>query len=498
MMNRKIAVCLFLGLLFVVPVQAQNVKEISLETALHKIIENNLTAGILKYEVKQADSDYERSQTKYSPFINASASHQYSDMDLSGMSPALDAMYGAKYSANEAAINIGQTFKTGTSVVGGYKYSNMDFSKAPAAMTGYPTTWNNPTAFIQVKQALLKNGFGYSEAMQEELLKNQRDSKQIASKYQLSGLMVSGIFDYFTVTEKQRKLFAAQSELSSYKKIYDAVKDNVSFGLYEKYNLYQFNALISGSQAKLAGAELNYKKATHKLLCDLNMPESKEDSISLVSVDESLHKYDVVSLYETALKKRADILQAKLALDSAEKQVKMIDNQALPDAQLELQGVDERLNAASTGSNALKYLNWSAKVSVTKLLSDTDSSIKQRNAKYQLEQAKLQYQNLKNQIKYEVADGVETIQTAYIGVEKTKEMVRDSDLYLNALQKRLRQGKLSTVELKNAVDMTVAANNAYSEAVTGYNMAQLNLDLVTNTIFEKYHLDINKAVGGIK
>lgn len=496
---------MFIFLLFL-PAQADSVSAyrvaiptatttvMSLEAALHKILENNLTANILKYEAKQADSDYERYQTKFSPFINVSAGYQNTDLDLSELSPVLDATYGTKNSMGDASINLGQSFKTGTTVVGGYKDGSVDFIQLPGAMTGFPSSWHSPSTYIQVKQDLLKNCFGYTDRLQEGLLKNMRDSKQVATEYQISGLMVSGIFDYLSVAEKQKKLFAAEKELAAYKQIYEAVSDNVALGLYEKYNLYQFNALISGSEAKLAAAQFNYRKSTHKLLCDLNMPEASEESLSLVSIDDSLHKYDSAALYAIALENRADIRQAKLGLDSVEKQSQILDNQALPDVQLQLQSVDERLDESNSGSEGIKYINSEAKLTLTKVLFDTDNSIKRRNAEYQLAQAKLQLQNFKNQVRYEVQDGVATVQTAYVGVEKTGDMVKDSQLYLDALLMRLKQGKLSTIELKNAVDMMVAANNSHAEAVTGYNMALLNLDLVTNTIFEKYHLDMHPIV----
>lgn len=503
---KSVTVLIFFMAVLFLPVQADSLSdyrvaastaattEISLETALHRILDNNLTAGILKYEAKQADSDYERYQTKFSPFINASAGHQNNDFNLSGLSPQLNAMYGAQFSVNEATLNLGQTFKTGTTVIGGYKYSNVDFSELPGVMTGYSSLWSNPTAYIQIKQDLLKNCFGYTDRLQDDILKNMRDSKQVATEYQLSGLMVSGIFDYWSVAEDQKKLSAAESELIAYKKIYKAVSDNVAFGLFEKYNLYQFNALISGSEAKLAAAQLNYRKSAHKMLRNLNMPDAGGDSLSLVSIDDSLHTFDAAALYAKALGKRADIRQAKLALDSAEKQLQILNNQDLPDAQLQLQGADERLGQVNAGTGDIKYSNWEAKLSVTKVLFDTDNSIQRRNARYQRAQANLQLQNLKNQVKDEVQDGVAGVQTAYVGVEKTKDMVKDSQLYLDALLVRLKQGKISSVELKAAVDMMVVANNSNAEAVTGYNMALLNLDLVTNTVFEKYHLNISSIV----
>jgi len=355
---------------------------------------------------------------------------------------------------------------------------------------------------LQIKQDLLKNSFGFTDRLQEDILKNLGESKQIATEYQLSGLMVSGIFDYWSVAENQKKMFATESELTAYRKIYKAVADNVSIGLYEKYNLYQFNALIAGSEAKLAAAQLNYQKSVHKMLRNINMQELSANALSLVSMEIAPHEYDIAAVYATALEKRADIRQARLALSSTEKQLQLLNNQELPEAQLQWQGtglgVDQKYAEANKEADKFKYSNWETKLTISKLLLDNDNTIQRRNSAYQVAQAKLQIQNLKNQIRDEVSDGVDTIKTAYVGVEKTRIMVVDSQRYLDALLIRLQQGKLSTIELKSAVDMMVAANNSYAEALTRYNMTLLNLDLVTNTVFEKYHLDIKSFVKELK
>ncbi len=157
-------------------------------------------------------------------------------------------------------------------------------------------------------------------------------------------------------------------------------------------------------------------------------------------------------------------------------------------------GFDPDYLTASGEALSFSRPNWETKITAIKLLDDKDTSTQRRDLQYQIEQAKLQLQSLQAQIKDEVYEGVESIQTAFVALEKTKIMVDNSVRYTDALLIRLRQGKISTIELKNAVDMMVAANNAHDEASTYYNIALLNLDLVTNTLLEKYHLDINSIV----
>ncbi len=178
-----------------------------------------------------------------------------------------------------------------------------------------------------IKQELLKNGFGYSDQLQDEMLTNVSKSKKIASEYQLSGLIVGCIIDYWSIAENQKKLASTERELSAYKQIYKAVESNVSMGLYDKYNLYQFNALIAGSEAKLASFELRYNKSVRKMLRNLNMSDVSGNKLSWVGLDGAPHKYDKASLLKVALEKRADLAKVKIGLDSAQQQLLILTNQ---------------------------------------------------------------------------------------------------------------------------------------------------------------------------
>lgn len=482
---------------FKMPAITANVTEISLSTALHRLLERNLTAGMLAYEDLQADSMYERYQTKFSPFISASTGYQNVQLDPSSM----DAIYGSAFTKNDSSVSLGQSFKTGTTVIAGFKDVYTDYTKPSAYLLAgkYEESWHSPALFFQIKQELLKNCFGYTDREQESILKDQQLGKELATEYQLSGVIVSGIFDYWTVAQRQQQLAAAQNELAAYRTIYDAIERNVNLGSYENYNLYQFNALIAASEAKLAAAELNYTKSLNKMLRNIDMTEEVSgNTISLVSMDIVQHSFDEDALFRTALEKRADIRKARLDRDSLIKQKGILENQDLPSVTLQWQGTglgyDAKYAEATIEAGAFEYSNWETRLTVSKVLFDNDTGVQKRNAEYQVAQLELQLKDLENKVRDEVQDGMAAVEASYVALEKTQIMVRDSQRYLDALLLRLRQGRISTLELKSAVDMTVAANNSHAEALTAYNMALMNLDLVTNTVFEKNDIDIKKTV----
>ncbi len=123
--------------------------EITLEQAIHEIIENNLSSKTLGYKVKQADSAYERSQTKFSPFVNMSSGFQNVILDPA----SLDAVYGSQFYKAQTGLSLGQSFKTGTTVIGGYQETYTDYSVPGAYLTGRPTSWHSPAIFVQIKRA---------------------------------------------------------------------------------------------------------------------------------------------------------------------------------------------------------------------------------------------------------------------------------------------------------------------------------------------------------
>ncbi len=470
---------------------------LSLQEALDLILKNNLKSEILKYEALKSDSDYQRYQTNFSPFLSFEAGSQTSYLDKD----SLDATYSTHTRIEDASLGLGKKFKTGTTVVTGYRNKYTEFIKPTAFLTGKETTHQSPVFFIKIQQDLLKNSFGFNDRLQNDILKNLTASKRQIANYNIARLMVSGINDYWQLAGAQRNLMVANGELYAYRQIREAVKKNVELGMLENYNLNQFNALIASSEAKLTVNEYNYQKTLNKLLRTINFSE-KPQSFELVSFDENIYTYDQKSLITAALNKRADYQEVLLNIDSLERQLKILKNQALPEAVLSWQaagiGEDKDLLEANREMSSFDYSSWETRLSVKKILFDYDNKTKLRDAEYQLVQARLRQEELKAEIEDEVIDGIAAVNAAYTALQKSAEVLSESEKYFNALLRRLKQGRISTIEIKDAVDMMVRAYNYQTEALLNYNLALLNIDLITNTIFERYKININSIIEGQK
>ncbi len=472
-------------------------KEITLGTALNRLLDNNLSIQMMKYEVLKSDSNLQKFQTKFSPFISAKGSKSQSKLDRD----SLDALYGTRVDENELGLKLGKNFRTGTLVVAGYKNEYMDILEPSPLMTGRITTLQNPTLFIMLQQKLLKNSFGYNDRRQQDILVNMETSNRRLAEYQIAGLLTSGAIDYLSLGQAQEKLHAAQGQLYAYEQIYKAVKKNVAIGLFEDHYLNQFNALIASSKMKIAMNETSYKQSKLKLLNDLNLKQDDQE-IDLVSLTTNRIVFDRSQVLRVALKQRADVINARLAVDSAEKYLAILRNKKLPEATLSYQAAKFATGKdyQETYEEAMKdkYNNWEAKLEISKILNDKQAKISVRDAKYQLEQAKLKLVAVEKQVEVDVDNSLTAIASAYEALEQSQIMVDNAQQYLDTLLAKVKQGRISTVELKDAVDMRVGAHEAWAEVLSKYNMALIQLDLVTNSLLTKYKVDIDKILEEIK
>lgn len=466
---------------------------LSLKEALNLIIKNNFKTTMLQYEVLKSDSAYQRYQTNFSPFLSFETGSQTLYLDEA----SLDATYSTHTYLDDTSIALGKKFKTGTTITTGYGNSYTEFIKPTAFLTGKETVHHNPAVFIKIQQDLLKNCFGLNDRLQDDILKNMAAGKREIAQYNIASLLMSGLNDYWQVARAQINVRVTYDELYAYRKIRTAVKKNVNLGMLENYNLNQFNALISASEAKLEISEYNYQKSLNKLLRTINLPD-KSPEFALVEFDKKGYDHDQNKLIATALAKRADYLAAELNIDSAEKQLRILKNNSLPEAVLSWQAVgmgdDTEFAYAHNEATAFDYSSWETRLSIKKVLFNHDNKIQKRDAEYQLKQALLKRNELKAEIEDEVIDGIAAVKVTYFSLEKAEEMLTESEKYFNALVRRLQQGRISTIEVKDAVDMIVQAYHYQTEAAINYNLALLNLDLITNTIFDKYDIQIDKII----
>ena len=139
-----------------------------------------------------------------------------------------------------------------------------------------------------------------------------------------------------------------------------------------------------------------------------------------------------------------------------------------------------------------------ATVKMSYPLWDKDIKAKQRNAYLKKKQAKIEVEDLKQVIRDEVTGRLERVKHNHEILKKNRIVTVEAVKYYNRLFLRSRQGRFNSVSVKSALDSLIDARQKELEALIQFNVSILQFDLAKNEVFERYDVNIEKLLKGVK
>lgn len=482
-------------------------QKISLENAIHYVIERNLTIKSAKYDVIMSDSDEEKFNQKFTPFLNASGGYTKYKSAPSAMS----AFMGDEGYQYDVEASLSKIFTTGTMVSVGVTHSISDANDQGFALdipsVGSMTLseaqpqYHQPSMFISIQQELLKNSFGVNDRKTKKILNNAKAMQREAIINQLSGLIVKALSDYWNVTIQKSAVEIAELELKSTINVRAVVYRNVRYGMAERFEINQYNSLVAAPEMKLEMAKKSYRDAVRQLLRTINVPVETEVE-GVTDLVEILPDLDEEKILEISYRKRVDYQNAKLSLQIAQYENDIAQNESLPSLKaigsVTASGQDENFGKSVTDVPSFKYPNYYVGVSMSYPLWNKENEVNRRNSKFRIHQAKIKLEELKTEIRDEVKSRVEEVRLAHSMLVKTKQVRKEAETYYYRLLYRSRQGKFNSVAVKSGLDQMIQARQQELVTLVQYNLALLQLDLTQNMIFERYNVDIDKILSKVK
>ncbi|MFA5519848.1 MAG: hypothetical protein WDA74_11395, partial [Spirochaetota bacterium] len=239
---------------------------VTLAQAIKIAIDQNQDILMGKYDVAMTDSDAERYKTKYSPYLSAEAglgAYKYPGMTQQTT--------GEKKRSADFSASIAKMFSSGTTVAAGIQktYSNTKWNTP-----GIPKKSYNPVIFATVQQELLKNGFGYTDRKEQQLLDNAAIMQRDAIIYNLSLVVVGVIVDYWDVIVNKTQMDNARLMLQETRRVRDIISANVRLGLAERFELNLWNSLVASSEAMLSNSEQEHRDSLRKFMRLVNLDET--------------------------------------------------------------------------------------------------------------------------------------------------------------------------------------------------------------------------------
>lgn len=468
---------------------------ITLERAIDLVLRNNLTLQSAKYNVIMSDSDFERYNGKFGPTLNLEGGYANQKSPPTSMS----AFTGDRQYQYDASASISKLFSSGTTVSAGVKEVFFDANDPGIPAFGVPREpgYHKPSLFVSLQQELLRNAFGYGDRLQKEMLKSAAQMQRAAIINELSGLVVSTLVDYWTITVQKSAVENARLELEAARQVRGILAQNARFGLGELYDLNQYNALVASTEAKLEAAIQRQREAVRKLVRTMNMPaETKVEGVT--DLVDTLPALDEEAAVKTAFEKRVDYRNARLSLENADRELSYHKNNALPSLVISMGlnslGQDENYSPAMRDSASAKYPSWEARAKFTYPLDDRELKVNLRNAELRRRQASIDLDRTRLEVRDEVLNSLEQVRLLHATLGKARTARAESELYYQRLLARFRQGKVTAVNIKLALDTLTQARQGELEALVQYNVALLQFDLARNEIFDRYNVDVEKYI----
>jgi outer membrane protein TolC len=468
--------------------------------ALRLVLTRNKTVLSAAYDLAMADTAYQKFLSKYGLSLNASARQGYQQL------PGLLALTGGdeQYSTGlEASLE--KNFASGTGLTAGYSHDFADTRfdpGSPLAASGFSfveSKYHQSRVFVTLRQDLLKNSFGISEQRGAAMLENEAEIQKQMAIHQLAGLAVKTITDYWRLEIAAQQAANAAQSLRETTRLKNTVASNVRLGTADGYQLNFYNSLEAAAQIARENADTAYQAGLREFLATLGISrEAAQDALDTVILADDVVLENIETLQEQALKGRGDLRAVRLMARNAELAEKNALREFLPSLQLE--GTLASLGRRATAGDSLgdlgagEYPAYQARLTLTAPLSDTGRRADLRNARFRMLQADIRLKQAEESVAREVLNQYEAVESMKRVAALAKTARAEAEKAFAGMTRRFETGQLSLAAVKDALDVVIQARGGEIQALAGFNMAVLQLDIATNSLWRRFGIEVDDYI----
>ena len=317
----------------------------------------------------------------------------------------------------------------------------------------------NETAFDLVSSNNLRSA---SESVKASILgaKNSRD---------LIVLAVGG--GYLQVIAAKARVAAAAAQVESSTAIYQQAADRFESGLNARVDATRAKVQLQTEQQRLRSLQADLDTQKLRLSRVIGLPIGQKFDVSENYDYAAMNEFNLDSALKRAYENRADLQSAQAGLRAAESSLKAAHAERLPNI---------KVNADWGAAGLRPTSDTSAVYSVAGTLNvpiyeggRISGEIQQ--AKAAVEQRKAEYEDLRGQVDQDVRQAFIDMNSAADQVDVAKSNVDLSHESLTQSRDRFTSGVADTVELVQAEQAVVQADNDYINAVFEHNLAKVSL-----------------------
>ncbi len=472
---------------------ASNLETITLSDAIQRALAKNFAIRVQGYDAAIAAAGVTQALGKFDPVLNGSYTYSSSD------NPSLiDTSTGLRNPAgvvetDSAGVNLdgllpwGMTYQLGTT-------SNNTRGTFNAYANNYSTF-----AGVSGTQPLLRNfGFGPTVAS-IRIAQANRHISEWAFRQALMDTITNVIYAYNNLNLAYANQRSAIRSRDLAAQLLAENEKRFKVGSMSQYDVTSARSRVASREENILFAEQQVRETENglkQLITDEKSPALLSQHFAIEPPPPApIVVADAAADFRTALDKRPDYQQAKLALKRSDINARLQLNQLLPRLDLVgsygYNGYDTSLRVSRQQVRNQDYNAYSWGVVVSVPLTFTTERGRYRAARLQQRQSETDLERIEQNIVVQVGNAAGQIETAQKRVQATRHARELAQAVLDDEEKRLRAGQSSTFFVSQQQEILTSAEVSEAAAQSDYHKALAEYDRQLGLTLEKLNVKVD-------
>jgi outer membrane protein TolC len=490
------------------PPQPGETIALDLAGAFEMALQRNLNLQVGRYRLAAADVGITKSAGFFDPALELSSTASQTE------SPAATDLEGAQIVSSRSAqfkADLMQRLPTGTAFS---LSSTFRRSESNSARNFFNPYWSGDLSF-GFQQPLL-DGFG-TVVNRSNIIIAYNSREQTLTGFELDVIKTLQDVEtaYWNLIAARKVVEVREQSLELALRLLDETNERVKVGTSAPIDLVQSEATVADRRRALIYARNSAANAEDTLKAALGFDQPAEWMAS-IATSESFETdpitADLNQAIETALESRPEIRQQLLAIENREHSVKIARNAVMPNLDLSASygysgvGGNQLALIPETGQvvvvapggsrdaadqiTNMDFPHWSVGLTMTMPLGNHDAKASLAQARYQLQQSKVELNALQQQITWEVRRAVRGLDDGVAAVDAAIAASEMSRRNVEAEQTKFDNGLSTNYQVLQIQEDLDAALLSELQARIDYRLAILGMRINTGTYLEAFGIEI--------
>lgn len=470
----------------------RQVRELTLNECIGVALENNLDLKIETLTRQMTGRDVEVARGGYDPNLTVSAKRanvKTVGESAGTASGALDVL-GSKSESDTWTTSVG-----GVTALGGLSYEvGGRMGDSSGHRDGNPFDTSTGSAGITLTQPLLK-GFKTGDARYRvSLAQKQSAEAAIQQEGRLQAVLAQVEATWYSLIQARESIRVQEDAVRLATQLYEDNRRKVQIGAMSMLDEKQAESQAASARADLSSSKRAFTEVQNQLKALLYADHRSLRGVDIAAVGEMSSaqvEVDAEISGERALETRADLRQARLALERQGLTVDYQRNQTLPSLDL-VGGYGVAASREDSYGNVLDQMGsadepyWNVGVTLSIPLGNRAARARAVQSLEAADRMRLQLRQLEEGALVEVDNAVASVETGFERLEATREARLYAEQALEAEQRKLDNGKSTSFVVLQLQRALTQARNSEIQALADYNRQMSVLALAEGSMLERH------------